>query len=59
MNEKLKRCKELRLEAKKTQAQLAEELGVSRVYVNAMERGRASANPALLIRYWIDKGHKL
>lgn len=57
MNEKLKRCKELRLEAKKTQADLAKELGVSRVYVNMVENGKG--NKALLIKYWTDKGYKL
>ena len=57
MKEELKRCKELRLEAKKTQAQIAEELGVSRVYVNMLENGKG--NPALLIKYWNEKGYKL
>ena len=58
MNEKLKRCKTLRLEAKKTQSDIAKELGVSRGYVNMMENGKRE-NPQILIRYWIDKGHKL
>lgn len=58
MNEKLKRCKELRLQNKKTQAQLAKELGVSRVYVNRMENDNR-ANPAILFKYWNDKGYKL
>ena len=58
MNEKLKRCKELRMESSLTQADLAKELGVSRVYVNRMENDNR-ANPAILFKYWTDKGHKL
>lgn len=52
-------CKQIRLQNKKTQLEIAEILGVSRGYINAMECGRASANPALLIKYWNDKGYKL
>ncbi len=58
MNNKGILCKETRLQNKKTQADIAKELGVSRGYVNMMENGRR-ANPSLLIKYWEEKGYKL
>lgn len=58
MSEKRMLCKEIRLQNKKTQSDIAKELGVSRGYVNMLENGKKE-NPEILIKYWNDKGYKL
>lgn len=49
-------CKILRKRNKLTQQELANKIGISRIYVNMMENNEA--NPNRLIKYWKENGYE-